>query len=542
MVAVNARVLLTEVFTFTAVHQTYLRSMCVAFISLVALASLGTAMLDRPHATASASSRSPRMALLRLAGGEGDGVADDVAPGSPVTVRVRTSAGLKRTTMPSAESTLADLERELRREHRLAVKPGQLSRAAGGVDPLGEADAATSLRELGIAHGTMLHLAASVSAPSPPASTSSASASRARRKRHTSMADFEAERAKFEIILETPKPSSCAFVAVERQAAKRFSDYLLDMEFETRRVALLFGRWEHAPSAGGKSGVHVDVVYEPPQTCDEASMAIDADAESAAEVARAHAIAKALGLAWVGFAYAHPPRHHTMETLELMHMALQRAAAVAQDAHAARLFVCMRFRPVYEDEPLDADVTAEVYQPTEQLGELVAGRDVVRDGGVVDGSALVQLAPESGLSFKLAAEAQPSADATYFFTRVHDLAKPYTPPAHGALRTSFPPANRGAPLRKFHLRTYLAKQREAGVAFSQTARDFQLLLHASGLLPPALIERLCAAVASTAGTQTAKDKREAALAEAEARLSDLAGLEPPSAAKGGVAKKKKKTK
>ena len=56
---------------------------------------------------------------------------------------------------------------------------------------------------------------------------------------------------------------------------------------------------------------------------------------SAAEVARARAIASGLGLTLVGFAYAHPPRFHTMEAGELVAMAQQRALAIEADAKAA---------------------------------------------------------------------------------------------------------------------------------------------------------------------------------------------------------------
>ena len=146
---------------------------------------------------------------------------------------------------------------------------------------------------------------------------------------------------------------------------------------------------------------------------------------------RAHAIAKGLGLSLVGIAYAHPPRFHAMEALELAFLARQRAKAIEADVAAAQLFVGMRFRPVYDDEPLDADVTAEVYQPTEQLCQLVLERDVVRDGGVLEGSGQLRLDAASKLEFKIGAQTQPTADASYFFARVHDLAKPYTPPAAG---------------------------------------------------------------------------------------------------------------
>ena len=132
--------------------------------------------------------------LLRLAGGTSDAAAG-AAGATPVIIRVRTREGLKRATLPSADATLEDLEAALRREHRLKVAPGELSRKDGGVEPLVEADATRSLRDLGIAHGAILHLSEAASAPSRAAkSTSTTATSRTRRRRHTSMATFEAER------------------------------------------------------------------------------------------------------------------------------------------------------------------------------------------------------------------------------------------------------------------------------------------------------------------------------------------------------------
>eukprot|EP00322_Chrysochromulina_rotalis_P016237 CAMPEP_0115830574 /NCGR_PEP_ID=MMETSP0287-20121206/1686_1 /TAXON_ID=412157 /ORGANISM="Chrysochromulina rotalis, Strain UIO044" /LENGTH=215 /DNA_ID=CAMNT_0003283879 /DNA_START=15 /DNA_END=662 /DNA_ORIENTATION=- len=213
-----------------------------------------------------------------------------------------------------------------------------------------------------------------------------------------------------------------------------------------------------------------------------------------------------------------------MEAHELAQMAKERGRAIEADSSAADLFVSMRFRPVYDDEPIDADVTAEVYQPTAQLCELAVQRGVVRDGGVVEGCGQVALEASSKLSFKIGPDTLPTADVTYFFARVHNLAKPYVPPPMGALRSNFPPANRGAALRKFHLRTFLSTQRKAGIPFEKTVADFQLLLHASSLLPSTSFDALCEAVASTGTTKSAKSKREKAIADAESRLRDAAGL------------------
>ena len=81
------------------------------------------------------------------------------------------------------------------------------------------------------------------------------------------MADFEDERKAFEVVLETPGAATCQFVAVEPGAGTAFADFVLDNEFEECRVALLFGRFVEPPVGGGKRGVYVDVVYEPPQEC-----------------------------------------------------------------------------------------------------------------------------------------------------------------------------------------------------------------------------------------------------------------------------------
>ena len=131
----------------------------------------------------------------------------------------------------------------------------------------------------------------------------------------------------------------------------------------------------------------------------------------------------------------------------------------------------VRFRAVYEGEPIDGDVTAEAYQPTTQAAELV-GKSVLIDGPPTEEGELGQLAltPSSKLEFKIGPELVKTADGSYFVSRVHDMAKPYVPPDFGSFRHSFPIANRGqAPLRKFHLRTYMERQREAGFRSAQAS-------------------------------------------------------------------------
>ena len=130
------------------------------------------------------------------------------------------------------------------------------------------------------------------------------------------------------------------------------------------------------------------------------------------------------------------------------------------------------------------------------------------------------------------------ADLSYFMARVHDLAQPYEPPSFGPFRRAFPVANRGgAPLRKFHLRGFLEKQSAAGLDFTTSALDFQLLLHVSSLLPSKVFQGLCEAlpVVKASSSKKARDAAAKAIGEAEAWLGSYAGVgsESPKSGKKG---------
>lgn len=458
--------------------------------------------------------------LCRLRGGQG----------GMITVRMRTADGIKRATVP-ADSTLMALQKAVAKEHKMPVARQKISKDKRR---FGEEDADKSLSDLGIEHGAMLQLdlepaagdQKAAAAPPPP---TSASGGGRRKRRGQTMADFEAERSEFEVVLETPGPATTQYLSVEPDAGKAFADFVLDNEFEERRIALLFGRWVDEEASGGKRGVLVDVLYEPPQECSEDTMAIEGTKEARSEVERATQLAKDLGLSLVGFAYAHPPRHHTLEAAELVHIVEQQSSAAKADPLAKELFVGVRFRAVYEGEPIDGDVTAEAYQPTTQAAELV-GKSVLIDGPPTEEGELGQLAltPSSKLEFKIGPELVKTADGSYFVSRVHDMAKPYVPPDFGSFRHSFPIANRGqAPLRKFHLRTYMERQREAGLPFSTSIVDFQMLLHVSALLPSEMLTKLCSALVAlpTAPRGKVRDAAQASIDDAERWLCKYAGVE-----------------
>ena len=156
---------------------------------------------------------------------------------------------------------------------------------------------------------------------------------------------------------------------------------------------------------------------------------------------------------------------------------------------------------MYDGEDLDGDVTAEVYQLTEQCAELAA-KGALR--GCKKPAGAVRLSPESGLELKSGADIVPHIDAQYFVSRVHDMTQPYTSPLRSG---AFPHANRGFTVRKLHLKKYLQSQRDASVPFADVATDVQLLLYAATVLPPKEHAALCAAVAAAPPATTRPTRR-----------------------------------
>ncbi len=371
--------------------------------------------LDRraiADALPSAASASSPLRALRLVGGAGG-----------VVIRVMSKDGIKKVSLPSESATLAELQAALQRESKILRTQQRLSRGGQGRDPFdSEADAQKTLKELGLEHGSTIHVervtgstgssaagasssgARASAAPAPPPPRTSGGAARQRAKRSRSMRDIEDEAAARAIALSTPKAPNVTYVSVDPKASERFVEYLLDTEFEERRYAYLFGSF--SADSKEREGVCVDVVYEPPQECDADAMAAEAGEAAEQQLAHAQAIAKALGLSWVGMAYAHPPRSHVCEATELRFLTAAAAEAAELDPEASRRFVGVRFRPVYEGEQIDGDVTAEAYQPTEQCAKFVG------DGTLVDAPGepgAVVVAPNAPFDLSLNGEVSSQA-------------------------------------------------------------------------------------------------------------------------------------
>eukprot|EP00965_Chrysotila_dentata_P233404 6199557-Pleurochrysis_carterae.AAC.2 len=229
----------------------------------------------------------------------------------------------------------------------------------------------------------------------------SASARVARRR---TWQQIEDERQAREVkLLGVAKPR-VPFVALDLAAARSFSDFALECEFEVVRHALLYGR--DAPNGG----VLVDVIWEPKQRDGElVSSKPLQTAEAKEEAELAASLARKLGLQRVGWAFCHPPRDlaAVFTAAELVRMCAEAALCRAAAQHGASdgaqtgarsrggarslgggaaptsrsgrgasagagtgagagagagdtRFVCVRYRAVYEDEPLEGDSTVEV--------------------------------------------------------------------------------------------------------------------------------------------------------------------------------------
>ncbi|KAL1500655.1 hypothetical protein AB1Y20_013303 [Prymnesium parvum] len=463
-------------------------------------ASLGLASAPSPLHTPPLSFPRPDGGLLGLRGGE-----------APSIVRLRTREGIKRLVLRSGElATVSELQAAVQRECKLPPAAQRLSHASGEPAEVDLTDGTRALSQLGIRHGTVLQLVEQAAAPPPPTAAGTRGA-RSVRRRGESMQEYLDKQAAREVLLKPPPDAPCAFCAIDARASKKFADFLLDDEFERMRFAILYGRY--AADEAGRRGVQVDVMYEPPQKATSRAVELLTGAEAEAELARARTLAAALGLHEVGWAYAHPPRENAFNTYELAKMCTFRESAAAANPEASQLYVCVRFRPVYEGEEIDGDVTAEVYQPTEQCADLLR-RGALQDSTKVAGEGVLK--PELDLTFKLGIDLKESIDLAVFVSRVHNVARRYVSP----LRTTFPYANRGISVRKLHLRKFVEKQRQADVPFLQFAADWQFLLHCSSILTAEDSEALCGAIASGGKSK----KAQAALDNAERAICEYCNL------------------
>lgn len=240
----------------------------------------------------------------------------------------------------------------------------------------------------------------------------------------TSYLDYRADR---EFKLGKVPDPHCLFVSVDANASNNFLGNMQSIGFACQRAGFLYGRFTD------DGGVQVDAIYEPEQECTDTSINIR---EHPLEC-RAHKIAGHLGLRFVGWIFAHPPRAHTFTINEITTAAQLHAHALDADEaeegeKLARRFVTLKARLVVEGEAIEGVATVEAYQMTDQCV------DLVRKGAFKQSQTDVRCAKTTSADCVFVIEQKESRKATaeHFVSRVHDMSRPYASP----LRTGFPGA------------------------------------------------------------------------------------------------------
>mmetsp|Transcript_20880 Transcript_20880/g.61785 ORF Transcript_20880/g.61785 Transcript_20880/m.61785 type:complete len:439 (-) Transcript_20880:434-1750(-) len=296
----------------------------------------------------------------------------------------------------------------------------------------------------------------------------------------TSYLDYRAQR---EFKLGKLPDPHCLFVSVDPAAGHDFLANMQSVGFACQRLGLLYGRFTE------DGGVQVDAIYEPLQECTDASLKLMEDPGES----KAHQVASLLGLAWVGWIFAHPPRAHafTIDEVTLAAQLHARALDLAEPPappppepgaagrqpeppeNPARRFVTLKARLVVEGEAIEGVATVEAYQMTDQCVDLVRRKAFKQSS--TDPRCAKTVEPDC--FFIMEQKESRKATAEHFVTRIHDMSRAYSSP----LQVGFPVENRPAtPQSQQALRDHLVRRR--GEPFHLVAADFHFLLFAANLL------------------------------------------------------------
>ena len=202
-------------------------SVCVL---LTCLACLGLSSGSSLAGAAAHSGPSCRSAVLtqglRLRGGQE----------APLTLRLNSRDGTKRITTPGGHTTLSMLQQIILTQLHIPPSKQLVSLKPGG-KPL-DMSGKQTLAELGLAHGSMLHLAREVGLDTVSADKAARRAPSASRR--VSL-DVTADKTLLKVVVAAAPTASCQFVSIDAHAWQNFAAYLVDTEMELMRVALLFG-------------------------------------------------------------------------------------------------------------------------------------------------------------------------------------------------------------------------------------------------------------------------------------------------------------
>jgi hypothetical protein len=463
-------------------------------------------------ATGHARMRQPAAArhgtLSRLRGGRD---AD-----APTLVRVRTRDGTFRVSLPPGCETIAGVQAAI--EAQLGV-PLSAQRSLVRGTTTGSATAAplppdALLSASSVEQGALLVLEHdALEQPAATAATPVSAAGGGRRPRARNLDSLVAEQRASQIVLDTPADGLCRAVCVDAESCAAFLRSCRADGLSTHpRVAHLYGRYIPTAIKGAHRTVEVAAVHEVPVPQGGGGL------DSAAECARAHAVATRLGLRRVGWMIARLPISGcTLTASELLAAARMQAAEAATAAakggdaafDGAGAFVTLLATPRRAKAKGRAagaaaaaggedELSVEAYQPSPYCVEL-AGRGDLRAAAAAAEPGLLEPA-RPGLAFVSGARvAWPNrtAPVEFFLTRVFDVAQaagwlgsafPHTP-LHCAPGTRLDDASALSDNACAELREHLDERK--GEPFDEVLLDWNLLLCAAALLDAKRHETLC---------------------------------------------------
>ncbi|CAM9492145.1 unnamed protein product [Discosporangium mesarthrocarpum] len=402
-------------------------------------------------------------------------------------IRVRTHGGVWRVNNLSPETTIRELRERLSSEHNTDLSDSTQQPLTLRPNPKGEDKGLTltaTLGSLGLSHGDMVHLhldesmqgMAHEEAAGPKKINADGTIvqqsfediskksgfrpgmmSLRSMKMKWTLSDFTEMNDSFTFRMKKPEKAVCQKVSLVTSACNSFQSYVRQFGFHRSRMGYLYGSFEE------DNKVHVECVYEPPQTNFPGGFELLEDPlEDSVE-----ALAKMLNLNRVGWIFAHPPREEgflfsSAEIITAANLQLEAANGVNDTP----------FVTVKVTAESDGNVQFDAFQVSKQAMEMAA--EGALEVGENPGSCLV---PETFTAVVEMKEAK-EVDTSMFLSTVpieqHDSAR---------FVHDFPRANREGVMQTWdEVKRQLGRAGSQGFTYVDLLSDFHLLVFLSQFL------------------------------------------------------------
>ena len=256
--------------------------------------------------------------LAAAAAGGGNGKA---GAGGGITLRIRTQLGTWRLAGVHPQDSMEELRRRIESEHRADLEGRPLTADAAGTNRFRDSDTVGGLK---LENGAMLYAMVDETKSGIHEMSSAArqitkegnivaaeyqsvSDSKGFRpgmmplrnmKMQWTLNEFVALDSQFEFHVKKQPQAFCTAVSLDEAVADEFHNYMCTVDYQCMRVGFLYGKFLEDNS------VHVDFIYEPPQSTTDTTFELLEDPR----IDTVEALASMLGRRRVGWIFAHPTR------------------------------------------------------------------------------------------------------------------------------------------------------------------------------------------------------------------------------------------